>query len=48
MVGNKVDLKRSKIKKVKAAYPQYDVIGISAKKGKHMEEFYEALFVIAE
>jgi small GTP-binding protein len=47
IIGNKIDLKRSKIKKVKSAFPQYEVIGISAKKGTNMEEFYEALFVIA-
>jgi len=47
IVGNKIDLKRSQIKKVKSAFPQYDVIGISAKKGTNVEEFYEALFVIA-
>ncbi len=47
VVANKVDLKKSKIKAVKAAFPQYDLIGISAKKGTNMEEFYEALFKIA-
>jgi tRNA U34 5-carboxymethylaminomethyl modifying GTPase MnmE/TrmE len=47
VIGNKTDLKKAKVKKIKAAFPQYDVIGISAKKGTNMEEFYEALFVIA-
>jgi len=47
IVGNKLDLKRAKLKKVKAAFPQYEVIGISAKKGKNMEDFYEKLFEIA-
>ena len=47
LIGNKIDLKRSKIKKVKGAFPQYEVIGISAKKGKNMDDFYEALFAIA-
>ncbi|MFH1668862.1 MAG: Era-like GTP-binding protein [Candidatus Woesearchaeota archaeon] len=47
VVGNKIDLKKAKIKKIKAAFPQYEVIGISAKKGKNMDEFYEALFVLA-
>ncbi len=47
VLGNKTDLKRSKLKKVKAAFPQYEVIGISAKKGTNMEEFYEKLFEIA-
>ncbi|MFC1741453.1 Era-like GTP-binding protein [Nanoarchaeota archaeon] len=47
VVANKTDLKRAKIKKVKAAFPQYEVIGISAKKGKNMEAFYESVFQIA-
>jgi len=42
--GNKVDLKKSDIKKIKSAFPQYDVVGVSAKYGHHMEEFYESLF----
>lgn len=48
VVGNKVDLKRSKLNKIKSAFPQYDVVGISAKKGNNMEEFYGALFNIAK
>ena len=46
IVANKVDLKKSDIKKVQAAFPQYDVLGISAKLGTHIEQFYEALFKI--
>ncbi len=48
IVANKVDLKKADIKKVKAAFPQYDVIGISAKKGKNIDQFYEGLFVLAK
>jgi len=44
LVGNKVDLRKSKIKKIQSAFPQYDVIGISAKYGKHVDNFYEKLF----
>lgn len=47
VIGNKVDLKRADIKKVEAAFPEYDVIGISAKYGRNMEEFYESLFDLA-
>ena len=47
IIGNKTDLKRSKLKKIKSAFPQYDVVGISAKKGTNMEEFYEQLFKVA-
>lgn len=47
VVANKTDLRKANVKKVQAAFPQYDVLGISAKKGKNMEQFYEALFKIA-
>src|SRR4030042_283225 len=40
IVANKIDLKKSDIKRVEAAFPEYDVVGISAKKGKNMDEFY--------
>jgi GTPase len=44
IVANKVDLKRAKLNKVKAAFPQYDIVGISAKYGKNLNELYEGLF----
>ncbi len=44
VVANKVDLRKANIDSIKAAFPQYDVIGISAKYGKNVEEFYEQLF----
>ena len=47
IVANKSDLKKADIKKVQAAYPQYSVIGISAKYGNNMDQFYEGLFAIA-
>ena len=47
LVANKIDLKKSDIKKIQAAFPQYEVIGISAKMGNHIDEFYEMLFKIA-
>jgi len=47
VIGNKIDLRKSNINKIKAAFPQYNVVGISAKKGTNMEQFYEALFAIA-
>jgi GTPase Era involved in 16S rRNA processing len=47
IVGNKVDLKKAKLKKVEAAFPQYDVVGISAKYGNNIDRFYEALFSVA-
>lgn len=48
IVGNKVDLRRADLKKVEAAFPEYEVVGISAKYGKNMEEFYESLFKLAK
>ena len=43
IVANKIDLKRANIKKVQAAFPQYKVVGISAEKGKNMEQFYKTV-----
>jgi GTPase len=44
VVANKIDLRKSNIRRVENAFPQYEVVGISADKGKNMEEFYESLF----
>lgn len=46
IVANKTDLKKAKVRKVQSAFPQYDVVGMSAKKGKNIDEFYEALFAL--
>ena len=48
IVANKVDLKRSKIKKVEAAFPQYPVVGISANTGKNIENFYKEVFKLVK
>ncbi len=47
IVANKIDLKKSNLKKIQAAFPQYDVVGISAKYGNNIDSFYEALFALA-
>ena len=47
IVANKSDLKKADVKKVQAAYPQYNVVGISAKYGNNIDQFYEGLFAIA-
>ncbi len=44
IVANKIDLKKASTKKVAVAFPEYNVVGISAKTGKGMDEFYEELF----
>lgn len=48
IVGNKIDLRKSNIKQIEAAFPEYDVVGISAKHGKNIEEFYESIFKLAK
>ena len=48
IVANKVDLRKADIKKVESAFPDYDVVGISAKEGTNMEEFYESLFKLVK
>jgi GTPase len=47
IVANKVDLKKSDIKKIESAFPQYKVIGISAKYGSNMDDFYDELIKLA-
>jgi len=46
VVANKIDLKKSDMKKVQAAFPQYDVVGMSAKYGNNIDKFYESLFAL--
>lgn len=48
IAANKVDLKRSNTNVIKAAFPQYEVTGISAKYGKNVEDFYEELFKLTK
>jgi len=48
IVANKIDLKKSDIKKIESAFPEYDVVGISAKYGKNLEEFYESLLKLSK
>ena len=48
VVANKMDLKKSDIKKIQAAFPQYKVMGISAKTGKNISKFYDALFEVTK
>ena len=48
IVANKIDLKKSDIKKIESAFPEYDTVGISARHGKNLEEFYESIFKLAK
>ena len=43
IAANKVDLKKANIEKVRSAFPQYGVVGISAEFGNNMEDFYKSL-----
>ena len=46
VVGNKIDLKKAKIKKIENAFPQYSVVGVSAKYGTKIDNFYDQLFTV--
>ncbi|MFT4250773.1 MAG: Era-like GTP-binding protein [Candidatus Woesearchaeota archaeon] len=48
IVANKIDLKKADLKRIQAAFPQYDVIGISAKHGKNIDAFYDKLFEVTK
>jgi GTPase len=48
IVANKVDLKKASLKRIEEAFPQYKVVGISAKYGHHVEDFYDTLFEVAK
>ena len=43
IAANKIDLKKSDPERIRSAFPQYDVIPISAKKGDKMDDFYKRL-----
>jgi len=48
IAANKVDLRKANIDLIKAAFPQYPVVGISAKYGKNIDEFYEQIFKLVK
>jgi GTPase len=48
IIANKIDLKKADIKKIEAAFPEYEVLGISAKFGDNLEEFYESIFRLSK
>ena len=48
IVANKIDLRKANTKQTESAFPEYDVVGISAKHGKNLEEFYESLFKLSK
>jgi len=44
IVANKLDVKKAGTKKIKAAFPQHNVVGISAKTGQGVERLYDHIF----
>src|SRR5690606_31581290 len=44
IVANKSDLRKCNIKKIEEAFPEYTVLGMSAKYGKNFDKFYEEIF----
>ena len=48
VVANKMDLRKANVKKIESAFPEYPVVGISAKKTTNMTEFYDALFKLTK
>ena len=48
IAANKVYLKKADLKKIEAAFPQYALIGISAKYGNNISEFYDSLFKLTK
>jgi GTP-binding protein Era len=48
IVANKVDLRSANISRVRKMFPQYKVVGISAKTGKNIDELYKTIFEVVK
>lgn len=44
IVANKIDLKKASVERITTAFPQHEVLGISAREGDNIERFYGKLF----
>ncbi len=44
VVANKMDMKKANLEKIKLVFPEYPIIGISAKTGKGIENLYSKIF----
>lgn len=44
VVANKIDLKKSDVERIATAFPDQQIISISAKNGDNIDKFYESLF----
>lgn len=47
IVANKSDLHKADVKKIQDAFPEYTVVGLSAKYGRNLDEFYDAIFKLS-
>jgi hypothetical protein len=48
VVANKIDLRKADMEKIEEAFPEYEMVGISAREGTNMDKFYEALFKLSK
>ena len=48
VVANKIDKKKADVKKIQAAFPEYETVGISAKYGKNINKFYDSIFKLTK
>ncbi|MCD6403589.1 MAG: 50S ribosome-binding GTPase [Nanoarchaeota archaeon] len=48
IVANKIDRKRADVERIRKAFPQYKVVGISAKKNINMDKLYKAMFEVVK
>jgi len=48
IVANKSDLNKADVKKIQDAFPEYPVVGLSAKYGKNLDDFYDSVFKISK
>jgi hypothetical protein len=48
IIANKSDLGKADVKKIQDAFPEYPVVGLSAKYGKNLDEFYDAIFKLSK
>ncbi len=46
LVANKIDLKKSDIKRIASAFSEHELLGISAKNGDNIDKLYESLFAL--
>jgi GTP-binding protein Era len=44
VVANKTDLKKSNTEKIKLVFPDYKIVGVSARSGEGIEDLYDAIF----